>query len=239
MTTHETLPYFVLEGNIGAGKSTFLKKIGDYLEVQLVFEPHQKWQELVGKESILDKFYTNPARWAYTFQTYTFVTRMKTMQEHAQYNTAGIQVLERSVYSDRCFAQTAYENGFMSELEWYMYQEWFNWFVATYAPKPAGFIYLRTEPEVCYKRLKYRNRQEEVGVPLEYLQQIHNKHDAWLLEKGFPGQEFAPVLRLDCNEDFEANIAEFERHLVRIIDFLSAHKKQIYIKKECLSQMSL
>src|SRR5713101_366551 len=100
--------YFVLEGNIGAGKSTFLKKIGEYLDVQLVFEPHDKWQQVVGTNNILDKFYTDPTRWAYTFQTHTFITRMKALQENSQRNYAGaIQVLERSVYSDRCFAQAA------------------------------------------------------------------------------------------------------------------------------------
>lgn len=236
----ESSPYFVLEGNIGAGKSTFLKKIGEYLDVQLIFEPHQKWQHVVGNENILDKFYTDPVRWAYSFQTYTFVTRMKALQEHTRINyTGAIQVLERSVYSDNCFAQTAYENGFMSEIEWHMYQEWITWFIATYLPKPAGFIYIRVDPEVSFKRLQQRSRKEENDVSLAYLQQIHEKHDRWLLDKRFPGLEFVPVLRLDCNEDFEEDTQEFERHLIRIIEFLSVHKKQICVKKELISQFSL
>lgn len=35
---------------------------------------------------------------------------------------------------------------------------------------PNGFIYLRAEPETCHRRMQRRNRSEEGGVPLEYLQ---------------------------------------------------------------------
>ena len=34
-------------------------------------------------------------------------------------------------------------------------------------------IYLRTTPEKALERVKERNRGEEAGVPLDYLQQLH------------------------------------------------------------------
>ena len=67
--------YFVVEGNIGAGKSTFLKVINTFLNAQVVFEPHEKWQNVAG-ENLLDRFYADTQRWAYTFQTYAFITRI-------------------------------------------------------------------------------------------------------------------------------------------------------------------
>ena len=66
---------FILEGNIGAGKSTFLRLAGDTLPLQIVPEPHTKWQQ-VGGHNLLEKFYTDTNRWAYTFQSYAFVTRV-------------------------------------------------------------------------------------------------------------------------------------------------------------------
>jgi len=45
---------FIVEGNIGAGKSTFLKLIKDRLPVQVVYEPHKKWQSVQGGENLLD-----------------------------------------------------------------------------------------------------------------------------------------------------------------------------------------
>ena len=46
----------IVEGNIGAGKSTFLKMVNDYLDLQIVYEPHEQWQD-VGGENVLDHFY--------------------------------------------------------------------------------------------------------------------------------------------------------------------------------------
>lgn len=215
--------YFILEGNIGAGKSTFLKIIKDYLHIQVVPEPHEKWQKVGGKYNLLEKFYHETNRWAYTFQTYAFVTRVVEQEEHAKKNPYQIQLLERSVFSDRyCFAHTAHENGHMNMLEWKLYQEWFSWLVDGYVQKPDGFIYLRAEPEVCYKRLVSRNRQEEMGVSLNYLKQLHDKHEKWLVKKEGVADYLkdVPVLSLDCNPDFEGNRQEQEKHVNDIVTFL-------------------
>ena len=45
---------------------------------------------------------------------------------------------------------------------------------------PDGFIYLRATPDICMGRMKRRSRQEEVGVQMEYLQGLHQKHEDWL-----------------------------------------------------------
>lgn len=216
----------VVEGNIGAGKSTFLTILRDSLNVQLVYEPHEKWQNVGGSQNLLDMFYKNTQRWAYTFQTYAFVTRIATQEAHLKKCNDPVQILERSVYSDRyCFAKTAYDLGTMNALEWKLYQEWFEWLVDTYTVKPDGFIYLRTNPHICYDRLRKRNRSEETQVALEYLQTLHARHEEWLIErKGVASYlQNVPVLILECDEDFENNPAEQERHLERICAFFDVH----------------
>lgn len=214
---------FILEGNIGAGKSTFLSLIEQELPVQVVYEPHTKWQDVGGGDNLLEKFYSDTPRWAYTFQSYAFITRIIEQMEKAKLNKSGIQVLERSVYSDRyCFAKNCFEMGVMNALEWKLYQEWFEWLIVNYAPKPTGFIYLKTDPEVCYSRLTKRAREEEVGVSLEYLQSLHNKHEAWLLDKYeiAPYLKEIPVLVLDCNNEFENNKEQMQKHRNAIAAFI-------------------
>lgn len=44
-------------------------------------------------------------------------------------------------------------------------------------------VYLRTDPEVVYQRIKARARPEEAQVSLEYLQQLHRMHEDWLYHK--------------------------------------------------------
>lgn len=95
-----------VEGNISVGKTTFLQRIAnETLELQdlveVVPEPINKWQD-IGPDhfNILDAFYAEPQRYAYTFQNYVFVTRV--MQEKE--SSGGIKplrLMERSVFSDR------------------------------------------------------------------------------------------------------------------------------------------
>ena len=54
------------------------------LPPQAVPEPIDKWQNVDGKgANMLDEFYTNPKRFAYTFQNYVFVTRVMQVREKA------------------------------------------------------------------------------------------------------------------------------------------------------------
>lgn len=41
-------------------------------------------------------------------------------------------------------------------------------------------VYLRTDPEVAYERIKTRNRSEEKNVTFEYIKHLHELHDKWL-----------------------------------------------------------
>lgn len=218
---------FIIEGNIGAGKSTFLKMVKEYLNVQAVFEPHQKWQSVGGsQENILEKFYNDTHRWAYSFQTYAFITRIMEQEEYAKVNTYPVQVLERSVYSDRyCFAQNCFELGTMNALEWQLYQEWSAWLIDNYTVKPTGFIYMQTDPLICYERLLKRNRAEEAAVPIEYLERLHEKHENWLVNKIDVASylQDTSVLILQCNKDFEHDVAEQERHIEKIVAFFGEH----------------
>ncbi|KAL8138235.1 hypothetical protein V2J09_004236 [Rumex salicifolius] len=176
-----------VEGNISVGKSTFLQRIAnETLElrdlVEVVPEPIDKWQN-VGPDhlNILDAFYAEPKRYAYTFQNYVFVTRV--MQERE--SCAGIKpfrLMERSVFSDRMvFVRAVHEAKWMNEMEINIYDSWFDPVVSSLPGLiPDGFIYLRASPDTCYKRMMHRKREEEGGVSLDYLRDIHEKHESWL-----------------------------------------------------------
>ncbi|PHT50222.1 hypothetical protein CQW23_09969 [Capsicum baccatum] len=186
-SAHKKRLTFCVEGNISVGKTTFLQRIAnETLELQdlveIVPEPIAKWQD-IGPDhfNILDAFYAEPQRYAYTFQNYVFVTRV--MQERE--SSGGIRplrLMERSVFSDRMvFVRAVHEANWMNEMEISIYDSWFDPVVSTLPGLvPDGFIYLRASPDTCHKRMMLRKRTEEGGVSLEYLQGLHEKHESWL-----------------------------------------------------------
>jgi len=215
--------YFIVEGNIGAGKSTFMRMLHNNLQMPVMYEPVHRWQSIGGSHNVLEKFYQDSQRWAYTFQSYAFLTRIIEQEHHARTHKKGMQILERSVFSDRyCFAQNCYEQGIMSELEWQMYTDWFSWLVEEHVPRPNGFIYLSCPVSKCYDRLKKRNRFEEVAVTTEYLQRLHDKHEAWLVQKKEIAASLAgvPVLVLDCSVEFETIPAIQEQLCAQVSAFM-------------------
>lgn len=187
---------FCVEGNISVGKTTFLQRIAnETIELQdlveIVPEPIGKWQD-VGPDhfNILDAFYAEPERYAYTFQNYVFVTRL--MQEKESSNgVKPLRLMERSVFSDRMvFVRAVHEANWMNEMEISIYDSWFDPVVSSLPGLiPDAFIYLRASPDTCHKRMMLRKRSEEGGVSLDYLRGLHEKHESWLfpLESGNHG----------------------------------------------------
>lgn len=217
-------PIIMVEGNIGAGKSTFLKVLSNHLDVEIIFEPTDKWQNASEDENLLHLFYKDTQRWAYTFQSYAFISRISTILEfRAKNKSSKVQLLERSIYCDRfCFAKNCYESGLMSPVEWNIYKEWFSWLSEKYTPIPNGFIYLKTEPETCYQRVLKRRRPEEASLDLAYLKQLHQKHDDWLIKQKelMPHLRKIPILTLDCNREFETNASVQKMHARSVEAFL-------------------
>ncbi len=223
---HNNKYMYVLEGNIGAGKSTLLKILSQQLpELTIIPEPTNKWQHVGSDDNnILNLFYKDTKRWAYTFQSYAFISRVQTILEfQAQQPNNTVSILERSVYCDRfCFAKNCFEAGLMSELEWQIYKEWFAWLVENYVPQPTGFIYLRTTPQTCHTRSLKRGRTEETGIPLAYFEALHKKHEDWLINRYelLNTIKNIPVLTLDCNEEFENNPKQQALHLDAVKQFI-------------------
>ena len=85
-------------------------------------------------------------------------------QSHA--DPAQLRLMERSVFSDRMvFVRAVHEAQWMSDLELSVYDSWFSPIVSALPTiVPDGFIYLKSTPETCMRRLLQRSRAEESKV---------------------------------------------------------------------------
>ena len=202
---------FFIEGNVGTGKSTFLQKLKD-LGLDVIFEPVDIWTSIRNDngKTLLEEFYNDQKRYAYTFQSIAFRTRVQNI-ENSKVNT----VIERSIFTDRnVFAKTCYENGMMNEIEWNDYTSWFDWLATSFNINPKGYIYLRASPDISYDRIQKRSRSGEETIPFDYLNELHKKHESWLLDE-------PNVLILDVNEGFENNSGKLNDMIEKVLKFIN------------------
>ncbi|XP_072496455.1 deoxyguanosine kinase, mitochondrial isoform X2 [Notamacropus eugenii] len=232
-----------VEGNIAVGKSTFVKLLlKTFPEWHVTAEPITTWQNIqaVGAPTasplqsggnLLDMMYQQPTRWSYTFQTFSFLSRLRIQlapyPESLLQGQKTVQVFERSVYSDRyIFAKNLFENHSLNDIEWTVYQNWHSFLLQEFSSRIHldGFIYLQASPQICLKRLRQRARAEEKDIELGYLEQLHAQHEDWFIHKvtelHFETLKKVPVLVLDVNEDFSERAAKQEELMTKVKAFL-------------------
>jgi deoxycitidine kinase len=166
-----------IEGNIGAGKSTLLRLLAKR-GLRTVDEPLKKWRgEEGGSANLLQLFYGEPTRWAFTFQTAAFLTRAQSAAAALRDPTAPADarwVLERSLLSDKhCFATNCLKTELFTTAEWGVYDDFHTWLMGEFPSlRIDGAVYVRTQPQTCLARLRQRGRAEEATIPVEYLEQV-------------------------------------------------------------------
>jgi deoxyadenosine/deoxycytidine kinase len=92
----------------------------------------------------------------------------------------------------------------MNELEINCYNIWFDWLEKNHFKKPDAIIYLQCSPEKCQLRVKERSRSEDVNVPLEYLQELHDYHEEWINNTDIP----TLIINNDVDNNFDMVIKE-------------------------------
>ncbi len=172
----------LLEGNIGAGKTTVGMALATSGEFAFIEEPTAMWREGFAA-NMLELFYTDTPRWAFTFQICAFVTRAKTWHDISTLTDHRRVVLERSIFCDRyVFAENCYRTGLFSLQEYQLYCRLWDFMMSHYCDQPDLILYLRTPAQVCLERIIARRRSEESGIALDYLLQLERLHDEWLLD---------------------------------------------------------
>lgn len=214
---------YILEGNVGVGKSTFLKLLREYCpDLTAVPEPVDNWATHQHGQSLLENFYKDPTRWSYTLETLAMLSRVK---DHIgnQKSHDLMRVMERSVYSGHyCFAFNGLASGCFTDVEWEVYTRWVELLVLGQCKPPQGFIYLQAAPEVCFERARKRARKGEEAMSLEYVSKIHDWHEKFMITREGVDRNIAavPVLVLDATHDFLEDRTLARAYALKVRDFM-------------------
>ncbi|WP_035052453.1 deoxynucleoside kinase [Carnobacterium pleistocenium] len=189
----ENKAVIVLAGMIGAGKSTYTKFISDALGSDPFYES-------VDDNRILENFYENPERWAFSLQIYFLNTRFRSIKAAFKHEN---NVLDRSIYEDALFTRINYEEGNMSDAEMDTYLDLLDNMMEELdnMPKksPDLLIYLRGSLDTVLNRIEKRGRTFEQidgnDSLLDYYTHLHGQYDGW-----FNDYDKSETLVIDINQ---------------------------------------
>ena len=169
---------YLIDGNIGAGKTTLVKLLESHfnsqgIKTKAILEPVDIWRET----GALQYFYGDIPGRAYEFQTFTFITRIqRVFTDILETPDAEIYLFERHIWSDRYVFGALLKEQF-GPVRKQMYEMWWNMWAHIFPLRPTKWILLDTDVDTAYHRIEIRNRGEEKsGVSREYLGQLHTKH---------------------------------------------------------------
>ena len=166
----------IVEGNIGAGKSTFAQYLAEALNGEYLAEPDEK------TNPYLADYYTDPARWAFEVQMFLLTRRFRAQryaQSKVRHQGGGFVVLDRSYYGDVCFANVQRELGYFSQRDYDTYL-CHHTDMKTQLEPPAMAIFLNVSVDVCKSRIDRRlsekkGRACESDISLDYLRLLETE----------------------------------------------------------------
>lgn len=214
----ESLPHpppliISLDGNIGAGKSTLLEIVSSACsEYECVTEPVAAWCSfsMEGK-SLLEHFYENKKRYAFSFQSFALLSRIKTMRDAMTNSKKRVIITERSVLTDKhVFAEMLRESKDMTSMEWDMYSQVFDDHAGSFPLK--AIIYIDTDSSTSKERIIKRGRAGESSISTEFLSDLERQHLKWIESTSLP------VCRISTSAGPESNVASINKFVESLLN---------------------
>lgn len=163
------MPIITIDGNIGSGKTTILEILQKKYNQMISLEPLSEW------ESYLNDIYKNNVGY-FNFQLKIFLDRAFIQSKSNQ-----IIFMERSPKFTRSTFIEVYKDKFSTQ-EYNIIQHLYDNADHQYNKtiiEPVMYIYIQTNPDICYERIKQRNRECELNIDKELIDKLHIKHEEY------------------------------------------------------------
>lgn len=155
-----TLRHIVVEGPIGAGKTTLARRLADTFNAELVLEA-------ADENPFLERFYQDPRHAALPTQLFFLFQRARQLQAMRQADLfAPVRVADFLMDKDPLFAELTLEP---DELR--LYEQAYE-HLTLELPAPDLVIYLQAPVEVLQARIAKRGRPAERAIGADYLLRV-------------------------------------------------------------------
>ena len=190
------LRYLVIEGNIGAGKTSLCNKIATEKHAKLILEQF-------ADNPFLPKFYKNPDRYSFPLELSFLADRYNQLKK----NLDTFDLFNELVVADYFFMKSLiFSSSTLQEDEYKLYRQLFD-IIYSSLPKPDLYVYLHKSVDNLLKNIKLRGREYEQNISYEYLKSIENGYFNF-----FKQQSNIKILLIDTNNiDFVNNDDHYKR----------------------------
>ncbi len=202
----EKYNYIAVEGNIGAGKTSLAKMIGDDYNAKLVLERF-------ADNPFLPKYYEDMERYAFPLEMSFLADRYNQLSEDlAQFDLfKNFIVSDYYIFKSLIFAQVS-----LHKDEYALYRKVFD-VMYKEITKPDLYVYLYQNTTRLLDNIKKRGRDYEQNIEPEYLEKIHAGYSTFI-----KSETELNTLVIDVSEmDFVNNSDDYRSIINTISEFKS------------------
>ena len=187
--------FLVVEGNIGAGKTSLASMLAKEYKARLILERFEE-------NPFLPKFYKDPGKKALPLELFFLAQRYHQLKNQKEQDLFfPITISDYFFVKSKLFAQNNLQND-----EQKLFNNLFEIMFSS-LQKPDLLVYLYSNVDRLQNNIKKRGRDFELEITDEYLQNIQNKYLDYLRK-----QNNYPVLLLDISKvDFKEDEKVYSR----------------------------
>jgi deoxyadenosine/deoxycytidine kinase len=196
--------YVVIEGNIGAGKTTLATRISEQFNARLILERF-------ADNPFLPKFYDDPEKYSFPLELSFLASRYKQLKEEL----VPQDLFKSFTVADYYFMKSlVFASSTLKGDEYNLYRQIY-YIIYGSLPKPDIYVYLHLTVENLLRNIEKRGRTYEKTITAEYLQKIQDSYFRFFRQN--PENRY---LVIDVNGiDFVAH----QEHYEKVIDAIFYH----------------
>lgn len=176
--------YIVIEGNIGAGKTSLVNRLGEDFNARLILERY-------AENPFLPKFYEEPDRFSFPVELSFLADRYHQLKEELSNRT----IFSSLILADYYFAKSLiFARITLKDDEYNLYRQLYD-IIHQHLPVPDLFVYLHLPVEKLIANIRKRGRDYEIKIEEDYLLHLQNGYFDYLKT-----QTKMRIILIDCSK---------------------------------------